>query len=283
MLRQLQKLLEPPHGLKVDFRHPEGAPALVPAHGVSWRIFANPVTLFIGGVAAVLLELAHPQVRSGVWEHSSFRTDPLGRLHRTGYAALVTVYAPRDTARGMIDAVVRRHEQVQGNTPKGMPYHANDPQLLRWVQATAVFGFTEAFHRYATRLRDAEKSAAFAEGTTSARMYGAKHTPQDWAQWELLLRHTAAQLEGHAILAEFLQIMTQAPLMPVWLRPLQRLLLCAAVDITPEPVRSLPQLEGYRLGRTGRVLVRGLARMAGALPIPQWPATLAAQRMGGTH
>ena len=47
-------------------------------------VFKNPVTMFIGGVAAVILELAEPRVRTGVWEHSRFSRDPVGRLRRTG-------------------------------------------------------------------------------------------------------------------------------------------------------------------------------------------------------
>src|SRR5215204_1101165 len=71
----------------IDFSKPYGEPALVPPDSLSWRIFKNPVTVFIGGVTAVLLEFAEPRVRDGVWHHSSFRTDPLTRLRRTGLAA----------------------------------------------------------------------------------------------------------------------------------------------------------------------------------------------------
>src|SRR5690606_36802687 len=117
--------MQPPPGLDVDFRAPPGAEALVPANGISWRIFANPLALFIGGVGAVLLELAEPAVRSGVWDHSNFRKDPVTRLRRTGFAALVTVYAPRAEAERMISHVVRMHDRVTGTTPDGTPYHAN--------------------------------------------------------------------------------------------------------------------------------------------------------------
>ena len=91
-------------GLEVDFAKPDGAPALVPAESISWRLFRNPVSLYIGGVAAVLLELAEPRVRAGVWDHTSFRTDPVTRMKRTGLAAMVTVYAARGTAEAMIAA-----------------------------------------------------------------------------------------------------------------------------------------------------------------------------------
>ncbi len=94
----------------IDFSKPEGAPALVPPQSVSWRVFKNPVALFVGGVAAVILELAEPRVRAGVWQFTSFRTDPVTRLRRTGLAAMVTVYGAR-ASRAMIAGVRRMHER----------------------------------------------------------------------------------------------------------------------------------------------------------------------------
>ena len=73
------------------------------------------------GIAAVILELAEPAVRTGVWKHSTFRQDPLGRLQRTGLAAMVTVYGARSIAERMIQGVVRMHAGVTGETPAGEP------------------------------------------------------------------------------------------------------------------------------------------------------------------
>src|SRR6187551_405415 len=148
MLKAVQDLMRPPSGMEFDFSKPVGEPALAPADGVSWLVFANPVSLFIGGVAAVLLELAEPSVRSGVWDHSSFQRDPGMRLRRTGFAAMMTVYGPRSATEQLIARVVRMHGHVSGVTPGGVAYQANDPRLLDWVHATATFGFTEAYHRY---------------------------------------------------------------------------------------------------------------------------------------
>ena len=39
--------------------------------------------LLLGGGRALLLEIAHPLVAAGVAEHSSYRSDPFGRLQRT--------------------------------------------------------------------------------------------------------------------------------------------------------------------------------------------------------
>ena len=131
---------------------------------LSWRIFKNPVSLFIGGVSAVILELAEPRVRSGVWDHTSFRTDPLTRLRRTGAAAMITVYGARSQAEAMIAGVRRRHGHVTGVTPAGVAYEANDPVLLDWVQATAAFGFIEAYKRFARALSAARREPRLCRG-----------------------------------------------------------------------------------------------------------------------
>ena len=152
MRRNLDRLLRdriaPPPGMAVDFAAPAGAASLFAPDSVSWRVMKNPVALIIGGVAAVILELAEPRVRTGVWEHTTFRRDPMMRMRRTGYAAWVNVYAPADAARAMIAGVVRAHERSEGVTPAGDSYRANDEELLNWVHATAGFGFFEAYRRF---------------------------------------------------------------------------------------------------------------------------------------
>lgn len=279
MFNTIQNLMRPPAGMEFDFSQPPGEPALAPAHGVVWQVFANPVSLFIGGVAAVLLELAEPSVRSGVWNSGGFQRDPGLRLRRTGFAAMMTVYGPRTAAEKLIAQVVRVHTHVTGTTPAGLPYQANDPRLLDWVQATAAFGFAQAYHRYARALSPAEKDAAFAEGEIAARLYGATGAPRSWAEWEALLARTAPQLEGSNILEQFLQIMVETPILPSPLRPLQRMLVRAAVEITPEPVRSLPQLRTRGLRRGEETLVRALARTASLLPLGDTPPVQAARRL----
>lgn len=282
MLESFKELLRPPPGMAFDFSQPAGEPALAPSDGIAWQVFANPAVLFVGGVAAVLLELSEPSVRSGVWDHGGFQRDPVMRLRRTGFAAMMTVYGPRPAAERMIARVVRMHGRVSGTTPDGLPYHANDPRLLDWVQATATFGFTEAYHRYARTLSAGEKDAAFAEGEPAARLYGAAGAPRSWAAWETLLHATAPGLEGSGILAEFLRIMNEAPLAPGVLRPLQRLLVRAAVEIVPEPVRSLPQLRGRGLRPGEAALVRALARASALLPLGDTPARQAARRLSAS-
>ena len=71
-------------GTAIDFAAPVGEPALLAPDSVQWRIYKNPIALGIGGIAAVLLEFAEPRIRSGVWDHSTYKADPIGRSRRTG-------------------------------------------------------------------------------------------------------------------------------------------------------------------------------------------------------
>lgn len=272
-------LLKPPKGLDVDFATPLAAAALVPAGGISWQIFANPVALFIGGVAAVILELAEPSVRCGVWQHSNFRQDPITRLRRTGFAALITVYAPEDAAKKMIARVVAMHNKVEGITENGVAYYANDPRLLTWVHATAMWGFTESYHLYVRTLTIDEKNRAFLEGQKAAALYGADKPPGDWAAWQALLQQTLPSLENHSVLGEFLDIMENAAIFPRPLRFIQRLLVRAAVSSTPLSSNDFPELSGRGLKPYEKILVRALGFMAEHIPLPTLPPAIAKKRM----
>jgi uncharacterized protein (DUF2236 family) len=279
LLAPVADLMRPPPGLDFDFTQPAGEAALISPDSISWRIFKNPVTLFVGGVSAVILELAEPSVRSGVWDHSSFQKDPVLRLRRTGAAAMMTVYGPRSAAEKMIARVVRMHDRVHGTTPDGKPYHANDPRLLDWVQATASFGFIEAYARFASPLSDAEKSRAFAEAEPAARLYGAISVPRSVNEWHSMLDSMMPSLEPSDTLFEFLDIMRTAPIARS-MRPVQRLLVAAAVEILPQQVRTKLSLEPHGLGEFKSHLIKGIARVANKLPIRTAPPAKASVRLG---
>jgi uncharacterized protein (DUF2236 family) len=136
-----------------NFLRPPGEAALVPPDSVSWRVFKNPLSLFIGGVAAVIMELAEPRVRTGVWEHTTFRIDPIRRLQRTGLAAMITIYSARGTAEVMIAGVRQMHDSVAGSTPAGKVYRANDPELLNWFRARPHTAFCKLIIHMCDRSR----------------------------------------------------------------------------------------------------------------------------------
>jgi uncharacterized protein (DUF2236 family) len=267
-------------GMAVDFAAPSGEPALVPADSVSWRVFANPVTLFIGGVAAVLLELGEPRVRHGVWDHSGFRVDPVMRLRRTGLAAMVTVYGPESAARAMIAGVNRLHARVSGTTADGTPYRADDPELLNWVQATASWGFLEAYAAYGRPLTLAERDAYYAEAAPAAALYGAAGAPRSTAGIGRLFARMARDLEPSDTIVEFLAIMRRAPILPAAARPLQGLLVAAAISLLPQQLAARLGLPGDGIKAWQRLPVRALAQIAGRIPLAGSPPVEASRRLG---
>ncbi|MES2534189.1 MAG: oxygenase MpaB family protein [Pseudomonadota bacterium] len=276
-------LLQPEPGRRIDFSAPAGEAALAASDSVAWRVFRNPLSVFIGGVAAVVLELAEPSVRAGVWEHSSFKSDPLRRLQRTGLAAMVTVYGPRSMAEAMIDGVVRAHDRVRGHTSAGVSYSANDVRLLDWVQATASFGFVQAYRHFVRPLDDAEVDRFYADSQTASALYGALGAPRSARAQQHQFERMLDALEPSDVILEFLAIMRTAPLLPWPLRPLQRLLVRAAVDILPVDIRRRLAL-GPALGL--RAIERSMLRRAGAwvdrIVLPSSPAAQACRRLGVT-
>jgi len=272
-------LLEPSDRSHVDFSRPTGEVALVSPDSVSWRVFKNPLSLFIGGVAAVIMELAEPRVRTGVWEHTTFRLNPIRRLRRTGIAAMVTIYGARSMAEAMIAGVRRMHDMVAGTTPSGEAYCANDPELLNWVQGTAAYGFVQAYHTYVQPLSSSERDRYYAENVPAARLYGATGAPTSEAELEMLFHAMASRLERSDVVLELLVIMRSAPVLPLPLRLVQHLLVRAAVDLTPRWVRTRLRLSGHGLRAWEAEIVRQAGALADRIVLESNPAVQACRRM----
>jgi ER-bound oxygenase mpaB/B'/Rubber oxygenase, catalytic domain len=85
----------------------------------------------------------------------------------TGGDFMVTIYGPRSTAEAMIARVRRMHDLIEGVTPSGEPYRANDPELLTWVHGTAAYGFLQAYHAYVRALSSSERDRYYADSPTA--------------------------------------------------------------------------------------------------------------------
>lgn len=281
LIDPLDRLLRPLLDMGTDFTLPLGEPAMVPPDSVSWRVFRNPVTMFVGGIAAVLLELGEPRVRHGVWDHSSFKRDPAGRLRRTGMAAMVTVYGARSQFEALATRVNAMHAKIRGATPDGQAYAADDPELLLWVQATASWAFLEAWSRHVRLVPLADRDRYFVEVGASASLYGVSDPPASDAAMRGLFEQMAPRLEPSPILGELLDILAHRAILPLALRPLQRLGVRAAVDLIPGPLRRRIGLDRRAgLNPAERVLLRGLARAADRIELPSSAHAQARRRLG---
>lgn len=277
----IETLYEPRGMPRVCYDEPAADPGIFGPDSVAWRVHQNGAAMFIGGVTAVLLELAEPRVRSGVWDHTEFRSDPVGRMRRTAAAAMVTTYgSKRDVAR--LAARVRRlHARVAGRTPEGRSYRADDPELLRWVHATAAYGFLNAHARYVEpRLRLADRDRYYAESARAAVVYGVRDAPRSVAEMEGYLEAMFSELRAHEIVGEFLRVVSSAPAVSYAATPLQRLFVEAAIDLLPAEVRHRLGLDsGQPLRISARPLVGLAVSLLGRIA-PNPVAERAHRRMG---
>ena len=251
----------------VDYRVPKGDPGLFGPRSVTWRVHSNPVALAVGGVSAVILELAEPRVRAGVWDHSSFRTDPLGRMRRTAEATMVTTYGPREAAKQRIARVNQIHQKITGVTPDGTPYRAMDPELLLWVQVTAVYGFLNAYIRFVEPLSAADQNRYYAEAAAIAPLFGAADAPASVAEVNAVLSAMRPKLRPDPVLNEFLGLVSQTSPIGLAGLPLQPLLVQASIGILPDWARRELRLPNRLLLSAVAVpAMRGMALAAKAVP-----------------
>ncbi|RIJ27408.1 oxygenase MpaB family protein [Henriciella algicola] len=268
-------------GWKVDFTTPEGEAAYAAPDSVSWRVFKNPIALAIGGVAAVLLEFADARIRSGVWDHSVFKTDPIGRSQRTGMAAMVGVYGPASAARRIIQGVTNMHAKVEGTTPSGEAYKALDVELLDWVSATAGYGFLTAYDRFVQPLSYEEKCRFYEEGVDVARLYGVESPLRKPEDFDAMLAGLLPRFEPHPINTEFLDIIKSGQAARNVPKALHRALANASVSILPSSVRDRLELgKEYNLNPVSALAVKAMGRVAEHTPVKGSPPADAAVRLG---
>jgi uncharacterized protein (DUF2236 family) len=161
----------------IDYDAPAGDPGLFGPDSVTWRIHADFPGMLSGGLCALMLQTLHPRAIAGVWDHSNFREDLVGRLRRTTDFVAGTTYAGRDEAERLIARVRAIHSRVQGSTADGTPYRADDPELLTWVHVTESYGFLQGYRRYCRAVPAALADAYYAEVACVAEALGARDVP----------------------------------------------------------------------------------------------------------
>lgn len=133
----------------IDYDTPAGDPGLFGPASVTWRVHADFPGMLAGGLCALMLQTLHPRALAGVWDHSDFRSDLIGRLRRTTAFVAGTTYAGKAEAERLIARVASIHARVRGTTADGVPYAADEPDLLTWVHITEAYAFLRGFHAYA--------------------------------------------------------------------------------------------------------------------------------------
>lgn len=163
--------------------------ALFGAGSVAWRVHGDVGSMMVGGIASLLLQMLHPSVLAGVWDHSNFRSDMHGRLRRTARFIATTTYGERSAAEALIRRVRAVHDQVTGTLPDGRPYEANDPALLAWVHVTETSSFLDAWIRYSEPLMSTrDQDRYFAEMIRIGAALGVDPLPRSRAEARALIQ-----------------------------------------------------------------------------------------------
>jgi uncharacterized protein (DUF2236 family) len=118
---------------------------------ISWRLDRELIVL-AGGSCALLLQAAHPSVAAGVAQHSTYASDPFGRLMRTLDSSFSVVFGTRSEAEATLRRVNAIHTAVRGRREDGAAYSALDPEALLWVHATLIDTAVRVFDRFVAPL-----------------------------------------------------------------------------------------------------------------------------------
>lgn len=215
------------------------ADGLFGPESVAWRVHGDVTTMMVGGVAALLLQMLHPAVLSGVWDHSNFRRDMHGRLRRTARFIALTTYGGRDEAEASIDRVREVHRRVQGVTPDGSPYAADDPELITWVHATETLSFLNAWRGFAEpSMRPSDQDRYFAEMAVIAERLGAMAVPRTRAEMLRYVKAMRPHLKADGRTREIADLVLQRPPLSPHAVPFS-LVQRAAVDQLPRWARRM--------------------------------------------
>lgn len=244
---------------------------------VSWRVIGD-VCAFVGGIRALLVQAAHPEVVAGVEDHSQYRDDPLGRLSRTSFYVTAATYGAMPEVVEAVEMVRAAHRGVRGVSHRGRSYSASAPELAAWVHNTLTESFLVAYQEFGRELSDADGDRFVAEQTQVGAMLGAAPLPETAAALKAWVRtHPALEPSpGMHAAVEFLR----RPPIPAAPRLGYQVLLQGAVStIPPELVQvlDLGTRPGARLGAA--TLVRGLR--AAMRNSPAWRASL--ERCGAPY
>ena len=220
---------------QLDLDQPRGDPGLFGPASMVWEVHADFTSMMVGGISALLLQMLHPLALAGVWDHSNFRQDMLGRLRRTSLFIAGTSYGGLQDAEQLLDKVRTIHLQVTGHAPDGRAYAASDPELLTWVHVSEVSQFLAGYLRYVNpQLPLAEQDRYYREVALIAERLGARAVPKSRQAVADYLQRMRPQLLCDERTREVVRLLHAAPMPSILARPFGKLMMRAGIDLLPD-------------------------------------------------
>jgi uncharacterized protein (DUF2236 family) len=236
--------------------------------GPRWFAADSPIavvhgdaSMFIGGIRALLMQTLHPAAMLAVSEHSGFRGDMWGRLHRTSEFLAVTTFGTADDAQRAVDIVRAIHRRVVGTMPDGTAYAASDPHLLRWIHLAEVDSFLLAHTVYGKEPLDQEGRDEYVRqvGEVATRL-GATDVPATEAELAEALASYRPELRGTPEAREAVRYLLFRPPLPLAARAPYAVMVAAGVGLMPAWTRVPLRLPWLPV--TERTVVRALGSVA---------------------
>jgi len=220
---------------------------------VSWR-YSSDLRLFFGSLTALLLQVAHPTVGSGVRDHSNFQREPWARLFRTIDWVNLTIYGGPDAIE--VNVLLREmHRSIKGTNSDGSRYHALEPEAYAWVHATLIWSVVNGQRTYGSGMTPAEVDRFYAEWLGLGQLLGirAGDLPSTWDEFLAYFDEVVAtRLEHHPTVDTVLTASARPALpewFPRWTMPLWRLFrLPMAHVLMLTGIGGLPPAVRERLG-----------------------------------
>ena len=259
-----------PDPLEETFQYPDD-PGLFGPESITWKIMGD-VSSFIGGIRALLIQAAHPEVAAGVANHSTYRDDPLGRLSRTASYVTATAFGAMPEVEKSIKMVSSAHRPVVGTSSRGEKYSAGNPEMAAWVHNALIDSFLVSYQNFGPFVLEEEEADSYVyEQTNLGNLMKASPLPENAASLSCWLSENpkvGSSKEG----AEAVSFLKKPPL-PFFTRIAYKILFNAAVVTMPIELREAIGVNPKKGSKTaGNFLTKVLRYALGSSPA--WAAAL---------
>jgi uncharacterized protein (DUF2236 family) len=229
----------------------------------------------LSGPRALLMQAAHPVAFAGFFAHTGALAEPYERLARTAAVMDTIGFGSRAAADRATRRVRAMHRRVRGVTPEGIPYAADDPELLLWILACLVDSALVVYQKYVRSLSRDERDAYWRDYRVIGGLFGLADdempaTIEDFdAYMDGMLR--GGQLRVVPAARELAVQIVLKPPVPLAARPLLELANQITVGLLPRGIR---REYGLRWDPARELALHGGAEYVKRVVVPLLPPRL---------
>jgi uncharacterized protein (DUF2236 family) len=229
----------------------------------------------LSGPRALLMQASHPVAFAGFFAHTGALDEPYERLARTAAVMDTIGFGSRAAADRATRRVRAMHRRVRGVTDDGVPYAADDPDLLLWILACLVDSALVVYQKYVRSLTPGERDAYWRDYKVIGNLFGLAdadmpETVGDFdAYMDGMVRGGALRVSPAA--RELAVRIVLKPPVPLHARPLLELANQITVGLLPRQIR---RQYGLRWDPARALALHGGAEYVKRFVVPVLPGRL---------